>query len=253
MAWLSKIWNTLRSRSLQNELDEELRLHLDLRTQELERSGMPHDEARAAAARQFGNATLQTERMRNMDIAAWLETVFNDLRSAVRQLVRNPAFSVMAVLSLALGIGANAAIFSVMNAMLFKGLPVHDPQELVSLTDPNDSYVWTGTDDHERFAISYPEFLQLRERLTTLSGLCAAQTFEPASVRIGRSSRVWVATLALTSPPSVLSSVATSVTVTLSVAEPTSSVASTRSVPATSTVRPVRTNFLKPATVTVSS
>lgn len=177
MAWLSKIWNTLRSRSLQKELDEELRLHLDLRTQELERSGMTHSEARAAAVRQFGNTTLQTERMRRMDVAAWIESVFSDLRYAARQMVRNPVFSAMAILSLALGIGANAAIFSVMNAMLFKALPVRDPQQLVSLTDPNRSYTWTGTDDHERFAISYPEFLQLRERLTTLSGLCAAQTY----------------------------------------------------------------------------
>lgn len=177
MAWLSKIWNTVRSRSLQKELDEELRLHLDLRTQELERSGMTHEEALATAARQFGNTTLQTERMRRMDIAAWIETVFNDVRYALRQLRRNPVFSTMAILSLALGIGANAAIFSVMNAILFKALPVRDPQQLVSLTDPNRSYTWTGTDDHERFAISYPEFLQLRERLTTVSGLCAAQTF----------------------------------------------------------------------------
>ena len=186
MAWLSKLWNTLRSRSLQDDLDEELRLHLDLRTQELERSGMTHDEAHATAARQLGNSALQTERMRRMDLVAWIETVFNDVRYALRQLRRNLVFSTMAILSLALGIGANAAIFSVMNAMLFKALPVRDPQQLVSLTNPNRSYTWTGTDDGERFAISYPEFLQLRERLTTISGLCAAQTFlADWQVRIG--------------------------------------------------------------------
>lgn len=177
MAWLSKIWNTFRSRSLQDDLDEELRLHLDLRAQELERSGLSAEEACAAATRQFGNQTLQTERMRKMDIAGWMESLFADLRYALRQFIRNPLFTAMAVISLALGIGANTAIFTVMNAVMLKVLPVHDPQQLVSLTNPDHSYVWTGTDDGERMAISYPEFLQLRGRLTTLSGLCAAQTF----------------------------------------------------------------------------
>jgi predicted permease len=177
MAWLSKIWNTLRSRSLQSELDEELRLHLDLRTQELERSGMTHDEASIAAARQFGNTTLQTERMRRMDIAAWMETLFSDLRYALRQFARNRVFSSIAILSLALGIGANTAIFSVMNAILLRALPVRDPQQLVILTNPDDAGMWHGISDGEREIISYPEFLQLRQRLTTLSGLCVSQSF----------------------------------------------------------------------------
>jgi predicted permease len=177
VAWLSKFWNTLRSRSLQDQLDEELQLHLDLRTQELERSGMSPEEARAAAIRQFGNTTLQTERMRTMDIAGWLDTFFNDLRYALRQFRRNPVFTAMALLSLALGIGANAAIFSVMNEMLLKTLPVRDPQQLVSLTTPDEAGLWIGTDDGERTIISYPEFLELRGRLTTLSSLCAAQSW----------------------------------------------------------------------------
>jgi predicted permease len=174
---LNKLWNTLRSLSLQDELDEELQHHLDLRTQELQRSGMSPQEARAAAIRQFGNTALQTERMRTADIAAWLETFFNDLRYALRQFRRNLVFTAVAVLSLALGIGANAAIFSVMNAILLKALPVRDPQQLVSLTNPDDAGLWIGTSDGERSIISYPEFLELRERLTTLSGLCAAQSW----------------------------------------------------------------------------
>jgi len=185
MAWLNRIWNTLRSRSLESDLDEELRLHLDLRTRELERSGMGQDEARAAAARLFGNITLETERMRRTDIAAWMETFFNDLRFGVRQLRRNRVFSFIAILSLALGIGANTAIFSVMNAILLRALPVRDPQELVILTNPDSAGSWTGIGDAERDQISYPEFVELRERLTTLSGLCAAQSYSSDwSVRI---------------------------------------------------------------------
>jgi predicted permease len=177
MAWLSRIWNTLRSNRLQHELEEELRLHLELRARDLERAGMNRDEARAAATRQFGNPALQTERMRRMDIAAWMETLFKDLRYAWRQLARNPGFSWVAVLSLALGIGANTAIFSVMNATLLRALPVRDPQQLVILTNPADAGMWHGIADGERSIISYPEFLQLRNRLTTLSSLCVAQSF----------------------------------------------------------------------------
>jgi predicted permease len=177
MAWLSKLWNTLRSRSLQDELDEELHLHLDLRIQELERSGMSTQEARTAANRRFGNTALQTERMRAMDVAVWLEAFFSDLRYALRQFRRNPVFTATAIISLALGIGANAAIFSVMNEMLFRALPVRDPQQLVSLTKPDEAGLWIGTADGERSIISYPEFVELRGRLTTLSGLCAAQSW----------------------------------------------------------------------------
>ncbi|HLJ89926.1 MAG TPA: permease prefix domain 1-containing protein [Candidatus Angelobacter sp.] len=132
MSLMNRMWNTLRSNSLQRELDEELSLHLDLRAQELERAGMNAEEARAAATRQFGNTTLETERMRKMDIAAWMETLLKDLRYASRQFSRNPVFTAVAVLSLAIGIGANTAVFSVLNATMLKALPVRDPQELVN-------------------------------------------------------------------------------------------------------------------------
>ncbi|HLW55258.1 MAG TPA: ABC transporter permease [Candidatus Angelobacter sp.] len=185
MLWLNRVWNTLGSRNLQRELDEELRLHLELRAEELERSGMSRNEAWAAAARQFGNPTLQTERMRTMDVAGWMETLVNDLRYAGRQFLRSPGFSAIAILSLALGIGANTAIFSVMSAILLRNLPVHDPQQLVTLTDPSVSGMWTGISDGERAIISYPEFLDLRSRLTTLSGLFASQSsLEQWQVRV---------------------------------------------------------------------
>ncbi len=111
-----------------------------------------------------------------MPIAAWTETLLKDLRYAARQFSRNPVFTLVAIASLAIGIGANTAIFSVMNAVMLKSLPVRNPQELVMLTDPNFSGVSTGMNTGDRGALTYAEFTQLRDHATTLDGLCAAQS-----------------------------------------------------------------------------
>src|SRR6478735_10679677 len=110
-----------------------------------------------------------------MPIAAWIENLLKDLRYAARQFSRNPVFTVVAVASLAVGIGANTAIFSVLNAAMLKSLPVRDPQTLVMLTDPNTSGVSAGLNTGERGMLSYWEFTQLRDHATSLDGLCAAQ------------------------------------------------------------------------------
>jgi predicted permease len=110
-----------------------------------------------------------------MPIAAWTETLVKDLRYAARQFSRNPVFTAVAIASLAIGIGANTAIFSVMNVVMLKSLPVRDPQGLVMLTDPNTAGVSSGMSGGERGMLTYAEFAQLRDHATTLSGLCAAQ------------------------------------------------------------------------------
>ncbi len=104
-----------------------------------------------------------------------MQTLLQDLRFALRQLAHNPVFTLVAVLSLALGIGANTAIFSVMNAALLKALPVRNPRELVTLTDPDTGGGGIGMESGVRTVLSYPEFAQLRDRTTTMSGLCAAE------------------------------------------------------------------------------
>jgi predicted permease len=102
--------------------------------------------------------------------------VFKDIRYALRQLRRSPVFTAAAVLSLALSIGANVAIFNVLDSAVFKALPVHHPEELVVLSDPNAAGVMSGAQDGERSLLSYAEFEQLRSQTTTLSGLCAEQS-----------------------------------------------------------------------------
>src|SRR5579863_570415 len=111
-----------------------------------------------------------------MENANWRDAIAKDLRYGLRQLLNNPLFTLVALLSLALGIGANAAIFSVMNAALLKALPVTDPQQLVIVTNPDSSGVSMGMDSGERALLSFVEYAQLRDHTTALSGLCASES-----------------------------------------------------------------------------
>jgi predicted permease len=102
-----------------------------------------------------------------------VETLIQDLRFAIRGLLKNPAFSSIAILTLALGIGANTALFGVMNALLLRDLPVRDPRQLVVLSDPGHSGVENGTETEERFAFTYHEFEGLRDNNQVFSGIFA--------------------------------------------------------------------------------
>jgi hypothetical protein len=110
-----------------------------------------------------------------MDIASWIESFFKDLTYGLRQFRRNPVFTIIAVLSLAVGIGANTAIFSVMNAVLLRSLPVRNPQQLVMLTDPSAYGVSIGA-VQDRGTLTYREYVHLRDHATSVSGLSAAES-----------------------------------------------------------------------------
>ncbi|HET6206795.1 MAG TPA: ABC transporter permease [Terracidiphilus sp.] len=114
-------------------LDDELRFHLERQVAENVASGMSPDEARFAAMRTFGNPTLLREQARATWSWAWLESLLHDLRYGVRTLSRTPGFAVIAILVMALGIGANVALFTVVRNVLLKPLPYRDPDRLVSI------------------------------------------------------------------------------------------------------------------------
>lgn len=125
------LWWQIRKRNA--DLDRELRSDLQLEEEEQRESGLPSGEARFAARRAFGNATLIKEQTYEAWGWAWLERLLNDLRYALRQLIKAPGFTVTAVLTLAIGIGGVTAVFSVVQAVLLRPLPFKDPGRLVSL------------------------------------------------------------------------------------------------------------------------
>jgi hypothetical protein len=161
MEWFNILRARLRAlfrrESVLRDIEEELRIHVEMETETNIKRGMAPDEARAAALKSFGNPVQNTERGYDIRGGGWLETLWQDLRSGLRMMLKNPNFTTIAVLTLALGIGANTAIFSVVNAVLLKSLPYPEAEQLVRVYD-----VFPAK-NQERTGPSVAEWLDLRQ------------------------------------------------------------------------------------------
>jgi len=165
-----RLW--LRSESMEREMDEEMRFHIDQSTERNFRAGMPPEEARRAALVSFGGVERFKEESRRESRPRLLEELLQDLRYGIRALRRNPGFTLVAVLTLGLGIGANTAIFSVVDGVLLRPIPLERADRLMVVweTDRN-----TGT---TREPASVPDFVDLRERSRRFEALAAFQGLE---------------------------------------------------------------------------
>jgi len=160
MDWIPQIFGR---RKIYNDLSEEIRLHIQERTEQLMRDGINPKEAERQARVAFGNQMLLEERSRQVWQWPTLESIWADARLAWRQLRRSPGFTIAAVLTLALAIGANSVVFGVLNALFLRPLNVPHPQSLYNLE--------RGTDKEQ--STSYPDYLDLRDRNRTFDGLTA--------------------------------------------------------------------------------
>jgi predicted permease len=167
MSWFNRFSNLFRREKLDDELDEELQFHLDARVRDNQEAGMNAEAARQDASRRFGNATLAKERAHEMNIALSIEAVGRDLRYALRSLRKSRGFAMVATLTLSLGVGANTAVFSLINGLLLRPLPVPHAEQLAVLR-----YV-EGASDPDDYIFCAPFFRGLENRHEVFSDVFA--------------------------------------------------------------------------------
>jgi putative ABC transport system permease protein len=167
MSWANRLMNLFRGRRLHSDIDEELQFHLDARIADNLAAGMTPEEARRDAARRFGGQMFALERSRDAEIVVWVETISQDIRYAWRSLRGNPGLTVVALASLAIAIGANTAIFSVVNAVLLRAFPYKDPDRL--------TIVWSTStlNGSQEINTSVPNFADWKSRAHSFADLAA--------------------------------------------------------------------------------
>ncbi len=184
MSWITRLRGMLRRKRLDQDLDEELRSHLEMCAEDNRAAGMSARDARYDAQKRFGNTTLFKQDTREVDIVGWLDEAARDFRHALRMLQRSPGFTAVAVLTLALGIGANTAIFSVVDAILLRPLPYAEPDRLVRIWESSIKY------DSPRNVVNPFNFLDWRdhsqsfESMAAISGLMTNLSFQGQPVAV---------------------------------------------------------------------
>src|SRR5215510_3604105 len=160
-----RLRSLFRRSQVEQELDEELRYHLDRQIEEHIAKGMTPEDARNAALRALGGVERRKEECRDTRRVSFIENPLQDIRYGARALRRNPGFAVVAILTLALGVGANTAIFSVTNATLLQPYPYIDADRWVYLSEKNEAKGLQGA------AVSIPNFLDWRRQNQSFSDM----------------------------------------------------------------------------------
>lgn len=175
MEWLKefgrRIGMLLHRHRFRAELEEEMQLHIDLRQQQHAEKGMPSDEARSAARRRFGNPTVLKERSHMSWGWGWLESLVQDILYGARAMLRSPGLTIVALLSLALGIGASTSIFTFIDAVMLRSLPVKAPKQLVVLGRGQADGITDSFASTQLY--SYPFYRQMQQRNQVFSDVAA--------------------------------------------------------------------------------
>ncbi|HEY8716678.1 MAG TPA: ABC transporter permease [Candidatus Acidoferrum sp.] len=182
MSWWQCLHRTVQQGKLSDELDEELRVHLAMRTADNLATGMTPDEARYDAQRCFGNSTLLKEDARAFDTLVWLDALAGDLRYALRMLRKNPGYTLIAVLTMALGIGCNTAFFSVVHSVLLNPLPFPHAEQLVTLGESKPNFA--------NGSISYPNFMDWEKDNSAFSAMAIARGYGFSLTGLGDAEQV---------------------------------------------------------------
>src|SRR5262245_884308 len=171
ISWWNRLLTLFGAGRRARDIDDEIAFHLAMRQAEHERAGLAPEMARRTAARQFGNVPALKEQTRDMWKFPSFESLVRDIRYALRTLRRAPGFAVVAVLVLAIGIGATTAMFSLVDTMLLRGLPYPQADRLVVLIGNVQR-----AGGVERRGNSYPDHVDWRARATSFEGMAAYTT-----------------------------------------------------------------------------
>ncbi|HMC57358.1 MAG TPA: ABC transporter permease [Gemmatimonadaceae bacterium] len=145
MSFIRRLFDTGRTESLSRDIEREVAFHMNERVEELRAQGHSEEDARMLARRLFGNPTFQREQTRDADVVRWFDSLLGDVRYGLRALRRSPAFTAVAILSLALGIGANTGIYTLVDAIVLRPLPVPHAERLAQVTGSDEGFgVWTN-------------------------------------------------------------------------------------------------------------
>ena len=186
---MRKLLNLLRGRRarLENDLDRELRHHFDRRVEDLRAEGRREDDARKQAAIEMGGIEQVQEDVRETWTLRWLDDAARDARYAARSLARSPGFTITAVASLAIGIGASAAIFSLLDQVLLRLLPVREPERLVLVDWKGNALAHARGSGAGFNLMSYPICRDLQEQARFFDGvLCRHPTEVNLAVAAGQ-------------------------------------------------------------------